>query len=237
MPQGLKTLITGSSGGEKKLRNARPTGFTSPGLSGAYNKKTRSFDVTRSSALTQGLADLQSRLGERASAFRGLRGSDIFDKLLEGRVGAIRDAGLRTVGNLRQELGKRRVAGSSFAEREISSTEAMFAREEKIAHAEGRRDQLSAEASLIDQEFQASVQAAQVMIDQMNMESGLGAQLGQFASAQMFERARLRAELDTSIEGAQIEWMAMERAMAHDFFMSMMENGGGMMGGMGGMGG
>lgn len=220
--KGIKTLITGESSAKGKLKRFQPAGFSSPGLSGRFNQATNTFDVTRSSALTQGLGRLQARLGERASAFRELRGSSAFDDLIRGRVDAIRRAGSRTVGNLREQLTQRRVVGSSFAQREVSSTEALFAKEEKLARAEGRRDQLSAEAGLIDQEFQASVQAASVMVDQMNLETGLAAQMGVFTGAQMLERARLRAELDASIEGAQIEWLAMERGMGHDVGMSFL---------------
>ena len=113
----------------------------------------------------------------------------------------------------------------------------MFGREEERARAEGKIQELGFEASLIDEEFRAAVQSAMVGLEQLNLESSLAADMGRFASQQMFERARQRAELDSSIEGMQVEWMAMERAMAHDFFMSMMGGGGGMGGMMGGAGG
>ena len=204
--KGLKSLIVGSSG-NKKLRNARPIGFSSPGLSGSYNKSTRSFDITRSSGLSDSLASVQERLGQRASAFENLRGSSAFSDLIRGRVDAIRAAGSRTIGNLRQQLGQRRVLGSSFASREIASQQAMFARDEATVRAQGRLDQLGVESQLIDQQFQASVQQATTMLDQLNLESGLAAQLGDSASKQMLTRAQLRAELDAADEANQLDFL------------------------------
>ncbi|MEE9158904.1 MAG: hypothetical protein V3U60_11020 [Gammaproteobacteria bacterium] len=240
---GVKSLFRGKSGADKKLKRVQPAGFSGGGLTGEFNRETNTFDITRTSALTQGLQDLQTRLGERASAFRGLRGSSAFDDLIGGRVRAIRDAGARTVGNLREELGRRRVAGSSFASREIASTEALFGREEERARAEGRLQQLGVEASLIDQEFQASVAAANVVVRQLNLEAGLAAQLSQSASQQRLIRATLRAELQASAEAGQLEFIATQMAQAHEVGMSFIGGGGGgaaagmMGGGAGGAGG
>ena len=58
-------------------------------------------------------------------------------------IDAIRSAGKRTIGNLREELGKRRVLGSTFASREIASTEAEFGRIEEQSRAESFLQELT----------------------------------------------------------------------------------------------
>ena len=124
--------------GSNALKGFTPAGFESPGLSGSFNRSTNSFNLRRTAEGEQALTDLRGGFEGLAGEIRGLRG-DVkpgFGRLTRSRVEAIRAAGSRTVGNLREELGKRRVLGSTFASREIASTEAEFGRLEEGARAE-----------------------------------------------------------------------------------------------------
>lgn len=208
---GLKALITGKSSGEKKLAQAKPVGFNTGGLSGSFNERTNTFGITRSSALTQGLESLQTRLGQRSTEFANLRKrvSGGFGDVVRSRVDAIRNAASRTIGNLREELGKRRVLGSSFAQREIAGIEASFVVGEERARAEGAIQELGLEATFIDQQFQASVAAAQTVVDQFNFEAQLGANAGANAQNMILRRQEGIANLRAGAEAGQAEFLGL----------------------------
>jgi len=158
-----------------KIRTFEGGSFTTPGFTGSF--ADGNLTLTRS-AEQQGLFDqLQSRLGDTTSALRSLREQVApgFGDLTRARVKAIRDAGSRTVGNLREELGKRRVAGSSFAEREIASTEALFAQEEERARAEAKVQEIALTDQLIGHEFNAAFSVLTTLISQGNFEASLAA--------------------------------------------------------------
>jgi len=159
--------------------------------------------------LSQNLEALKTRLGERSAEFKNLRSKvgGAFSDVIRGRVDAIRQAGSRTVGNLREELSKRRVLGSSFAQREIAGIEASFAEQEARERSEGALAQLGAEAELINQEFQGGIQSAMAMISQLNLEGSLAANLGVSAQNLMMARAEGQAQADQFGEGAQIDFL------------------------------
>lgn len=180
----LSLLVGGAAakaGKKKKKRSTTQGFFNTPGFTGTFtgDKKNRTFNLTRTSETSGLLTDLRSRLGDTTSALRDLRSQVApgFGDLTQARVKAIRDAGARTVGNLRQELGKRRVAGSSFAEREISATEATFAREEERARAEAKVQEIALTDQLIAQEFDVGFQVLTALINQGNFEASLAADI------------------------------------------------------------
>ena len=186
--------------GSSALKRFTPAGFESPGLSGSFNRSTNSFDLRRTAEGEQSLADLRGGFEGLAGEVRGLRG-DVkpgFGRLTRSRVEAIRAAGSRTVGNLREELGRRRVLGSTFASREIASTEAEFGRLEESARAEAFLQELDLTRQLISDEFRATIGGLAAVLDQLNFESSLAAELANSASQQNQATAVARAELHSA---------------------------------------
>lgn len=217
---GALASASGGGGGGKRKKQRDLGGFSteggfSAGITGG--KKKRNVTITRSSGLSQNLASLQARLGERSAAFRDLRTQvgGAFSDVIRGRVDAIREAGSRTVGNLREELGKRRVLGSTFAQREISSIESSFAQEEARQRSEGALAQLGVESQLIAQEFEGGIQAAMAMIEQGNFESTLAANL-QTNSASLAQAQR-QADQQASAAGTD-QLLEVGGAIAAYFF-------------------
>ncbi len=177
--------IFGKSSGEKALANFKPVSFSSPGLSGTF--KDNRFTLRRGDEASAALGDIRSLSQEQAGAFRGLRDrvKPGFGELTRTRIDAIRSAGKRTIGNLRQELTKRRVAGSSFAEREIASEEARFGQIEEQTRAESFLQELSLTGELIQKEFAAGLEGIATILKQLNLESTIAAQLSQSAGSQI----------------------------------------------------
>jgi len=169
--------LFGKSGAERRLRDFQPSNFRSPGLSGRFNKSTNTFSVSRGRGVDSALSSLRQGLEGRSAAFGELRDQVTpgFGRLTRSRVEAIRNARSRAVGNLREELGKRRVLGSSFAQREIAGVEAQFGQIEEQTRAESFLTELGVNADLIQQEFSGAIEAAQAFINQFNIESSLAA--------------------------------------------------------------
>ena len=69
----FKGIFGGRSSGEKILRRFQPTGFTSPGLTGRFNKGTNQFNISRTAEGNQTISDLLKSFKGRSEEFRGLR--------------------------------------------------------------------------------------------------------------------------------------------------------------------
>jgi len=205
----VKGLFGGKSRAEKQLERVRPVSFNTAGLSGRFNEGSNTFGVTRSSGLTSALGSLTSRLGERSQAFGNLRKrvSGGFGDLTRAKVDAIRRTGSRTIGNLRGALGQRRVLGSSFAQREIASTEALFGQEEERARAEGVVGELALESELIGREFSGAIEAAQALVGQFNFEASLAANLSTATQNMLNANATAQAQAAASSEGGAFDFL------------------------------
>lgn len=201
----LKGLFGGA---ERKLKKFRPVNFTTAGAGGTFTqvgKNQFDFNLSRSPGVSNALTGLTQGLDERSAAFGGLRSrvAGGFGDLTRSRVQAIRDAGTRTVGNLRNRLRQRRVLGSSFAENQITSTELQFAQEEERARAEGVVGEIGLEAELIGREFAGAVESANALLGQFNFETSVASGLQQSATQALqniaIARAEARAAMDANI--------------------------------------
>lgn len=188
------------------IENYKPYDFTSTGLSGSLEDGT--FSLTRSGELTNQLGGLQSALSKRALEFANLRKglnrdtSGIIGALRETGVNAIQNRRRRAIGDLRENLARRRVAGSSFAADALSRAEAQFAQEEAqfgaevgVKEFELNQQTLAKEMELLSAETEANVQSFQAGLSQLNLESGLAAQLATGMSGIAAENARAIAQI------------------------------------------
>jgi hypothetical protein len=205
----VKGLFGGKSSSEKILNKFTPASFTAPGLTGQFNRGTNTFNVQRTAEGQRTLDALRGGFEGFASTIRGLR-PDVapgFGRLTKSRVDAIRGAGRRAVGNLREELSRRRVLGSSFAQREVAATEAEFGRQEEAARAESFLQELELTRDLIGQEFQASIAGSAAVLDQLNFETTVSTNLSNSASQQMQANITAQAQARSSQEAGTAEFL------------------------------
>jgi len=202
--------IFGKSGAEKRLGQFQPAGFAGGGLTGEFDKGANEFRLERGPERQSAIDDLVAGFRDRASEFRGLRERvrPGFGELTRTRVEAIRTAGARTVGNLREELTKRRVLGSSFAQREVTATESEFARQEESARAEAFIQELGLTAELIDEEFDATIAGLGTVLEQLNFETNIAAQLSVSASNQALTAAGASAQAASARRAGNAELFA-----------------------------
>lgn len=202
--QSATNLITGDpSQATGSIANYRPTDFTTGGLSGT--SKDGTFSITRSNQLQETLGGLQSALSDRAQKFANLRKgiTDIGTGLKATGAQAIRNQGRRAIGDLRENLARRRVAGSSFAQDAIARGEAEFARQEAEFGAQTDFQVLQAEAELLNQETQAGIESFQTALNQFNLEGQLAASVSSNLSSIAAQNAQMIGQINAEYAAAR----------------------------------
>lgn len=118
-----------------------------------------------------------------------------FGRLTEARLQQIENARSRAVGNLRENLARRRVLGSSFGRDALARTESEFAQQSERAAAQGFLQELDATNRLIQQRLNARQNTVQRELDAVN--SIINADLGLSQAATEAETAtdKLRLSL------------------------------------------
>lgn len=199
--------ITGGPGAATAPIEAyTPSGFTSAGLTGSFADGT--FSLTQSPELQSAMGGLQSALSQRALEFANLRkglrrdAGALIGGLKKTGIQGIREKRRRAIGDLRENLASRRIAGSSFAADAASRAEAEFAKEEAqfgaeadIKQFEMEQQVLAQEMELLGQETEANIQGFQASLTQLNLESGLAAQISTAMSGIAAENARAIGEI------------------------------------------
>ncbi len=246
----VKGLFGGKSKSEEILRQFKPVGFSSPGGSATFNPGTNSFTFTRSperdvavgdvvqalrdkgASLSefraglrsgfQGLTDLRSRtLEENLAGFEGLTKG--IDESVRARINALRNTGRQTIGNIRSELSRRRLQGSSFLRSQVTGAEAEFAQLEDEVRAAGQRERAEVEQfvatataelrdafaddeslqfltetglnlELVTQQMDTEIAAAQTVLQDLNLDTALTATVASQASALIADNLKAQAE-------------------------------------------
>ena len=182
-----------------ELKNPRLTSFTSPGL-GAQFLSPENLQVTRSPEQQFQLENISKAFRNQAQGLSNLRPlvEPGFGRLTEAGINAIRDARRASMGDLRQNLARRRVRGSSFGADDISRTAAEFARKENEFASQAFIQEMAMSQDLINQQAQASANAYLQTLSQANFESGLAAQLSSGVSGILSNNAQLMGQMSNS---------------------------------------
>lgn len=190
----LDALRAGRDQAAAAVQNFKPVGFTGGGLRGTFSNNQ--FNIRPTAARNQTIGGIQSTFNQQAEALRGQR-DDVrpgFGRLTTSRLQEVENARRRSIGNLQENLARRRVLGSSFGQDALTRAELEFAQEAESAAAESFVQELELTNQLINQEFEASRGAFQTQLDQMNLEAGLAAELSKGASTIMAALTKVRAE-------------------------------------------
>lgn len=95
-----------------------------------------------------------------------------FGKLTQSRVQAVRDAASRSIGDLRENLSRRRVLGSSFAQDTLARAGNEFGKTEADVRAQSFLEELDLTNKLIQQRGAVLSSAAEKQLSQLNLEFG-----------------------------------------------------------------
>jgi hypothetical protein len=191
----FSSLFGGKKDATAPLQNFTPPGINAGGLSATFGGGN--YNVT-SSAERRGLVgDIASTFGANADAIAGLRAQVApgVSGLRASRLAEIEGARSSAIGNLRDNLARRRVLGSSFGADTISRAEAEFAKEKERVAAESFMQELELTNQLVQQEFTARRGAYQTGLDELNLEAQVATALAGKATDILGKNAQIEAQL------------------------------------------
>lgn len=151
-----------------------------------------------SNANRQGIVGgLSGTFGEQADLLAGQRAlvAPGVSDLRASRLANVENARTRAIGNLRQNLQRRRVLGSSFGRDALTRAEAEFSQERDRVEAESALQELQLTNQLINQEFQARAQSFQTRLDELNVQADLAEGIRQSVASDLNQNAQLQARL------------------------------------------
>lgn len=184
-----------------RAADIKPIAFQGGGLRGSVrNGKAK----IRSSSARQGLVDsLASTSLNQAEALGGLRGQvgDAVSGLKASRLREVENARRSSVSNLRDNLARRRVLGSSFAQDALTRNDLEFAQESDRVAAESFLQEIDLNNQLINQEFEARRTSFATRLDEMNLQADMASNLSTQANTLLQQSAQLKAQL--AMQGAQ----------------------------------
>lgn len=214
----VKGIVGGKSASEGILQRFRPVSFAAPGATGTFDQASNTFTLNRTPARETAVSNLVRGFDQQAQALSSLRGSVApgFGRLSQGlrestqaRIAALRGEGRRTVGNIRENLARRRLAGSSFQASEVAAAESEFAMREDqvraesaVAEAQGFVQEIDMTRNLINEEFGASISGLSTVLQDLNFDTATVTQLAGLASQLMNDNLKAQAEARSAQEAA-----------------------------------
>lgn len=177
-----------------------PPSFSGGGLTGTFSNN--GYTVSPSVARTGSVGGLSRTFGNLANQYKNLAGTITpgFSAFRQAGLNTLENRRVQAIGNLRDNLARRRILGSSFAQDALSRANAEYAQNEANFQADAYMKELQASDQLIQQEYSAATDQFKTQLNEMNLEANLGAQLTQSAMTTMANVATAQAKLD--LEGA-----------------------------------
>lgn len=171
------------------------TGFDAGGLSARLG--ANGVSVTSSNDRLLQLGKLAALFPQQASEIAALKArvAPGMSELRAARLGEIENSRARAVGNLRDNLQKRRVLGSSFAQDSLANAESEFAQQKSKVAGESFMQELEATNQLMTQEYEARAGEFQTWLGEMGLQASLAAEL----SAQFQSEANKNMQLKASL--------------------------------------
>lgn len=190
---GLNSLL--SSGTKKPAPPPPPTGINAGGLTSSLSGGNLNISASpERMGMVGNIADSFGRLGGEFGLLRQSVAPGMSD-LRNSRLAEIENARTRAVGDLRENLQRRRVLGSSFGADAISRAEAEFGDARSKVAGESFLQEMEATNNLINQQFNAQRMQFQTGLDEMNLQANIAAGLAGKATDTMAANARFEAAL------------------------------------------
>lgn len=185
---GLSKLF---GGGKTAAPAPVSVGINAGGLSGSNGTLSSTQDRLK---LVEGV---QGAFGDQADALGGLRArlAPGFSDLRASRLAEVESAGSRAIGNLRDNMARRRVLGSSFGGDALARADLEVGKERDRVAAETFLQEVEGTQRLIDMESTARRGQFQAGLDELNLQADVAAKLSGAAATQMGAASRLEAEL------------------------------------------
>ena len=182
-----------------EVKNPSLTRFNTPGLSTEF-PDVRHLNLTRSPELEGSLSGISNAFQTQAGELGQLQGmvEPGFGRLTEAGIRSIRDARRSSMGDLKQNLARRRVSGSSFGADDVNRTNAEFAKRENEFASQAFVQEMAMSQDLINQKAQASANQFLQTLQQSNIESSLAAQIANGVTGVLSNNAQIMAGMSNT---------------------------------------
>lgn len=182
-------------GGDEAAPPPPPTGINAGGLRSSL--AGGNLNITASperTGLVGSIADTFGQLGGELGALRSSVAPGV-SGLRASRLGEIENARNRAIGDLRENLERRRVLGSSFGSDAITRAESEFAGQRERVAAESFLQELELTNNLINQQYNAQRQQFQTSLTELNLQADLATKLATKATDTLSANARFEQSL------------------------------------------
>ena len=212
---GASNMVFGKPGGE--LGNFNPQGVNSPAF--AIGTGQGAINLNRGTEFQNLLSELMLSGGRQTSSLDYLAGQVTpgFGRLTEAAkasaeasIGAFNASRRKAIGDLRENLARRRVSGSSFAsdalsraEKEFALGEAQLKSQQEMIGAEMFLKELDTNFQLTQARYKAEQSAFAQQIDQGNFELGIAATMASGVSSVMAGNAQTLAQVEADYAGGR----------------------------------
>lgn len=189
--------LLGGGGGDDKIESFSPTGITAGGLTSGFDSRGN-LTISSSGERQQAVQNVANTFGAQADAIErflpqiGVGTSEA----RKAAISAINNRRSSAIGNLKDNLARRRVLGSGFAQDALARAELEFAQEEARIAAESTLREQAATMAAMEQTYNLRRSQNQVYLDELNLEANLAATLAKQSTEALAANARVGAELD-----------------------------------------
>jgi hypothetical protein len=180
-----------------EIGKMKPVGLDAGGLTSSFNKKKNAIQIQSSAERAGLVSSIADQFLKQAGLTSDLRAKVApgFSDLRAARLQEIENSRRAAIGNLRDNLARRRVLGSSFASDAETRAEIEFAQERDKVAAETFLQELDLSNKLIAQEFDLTRQSFGTKLSELNLQADVAAGLTAQASQVLQQSAALRAQL------------------------------------------
>jgi orotidine-5'-phosphate decarboxylase len=182
--------------------------FNAGGLSSSFNNGVSSVasDVTRQGQVTgvsNAFRDQAAKLGELAAQIKPGASA-----LREAQLSDIENSRRSAIGDLKDNLNRRRVLGSSFAQDAIVRASKDYDQQRAKVIAETYMTELEATHQLTNEQFEATRNQYDTFLKESNLQAGIAGELAAKATDVMASATQLKAKLLASLAGVGVESQA-----------------------------
>lgn len=183
-------------GGTAPISSA-PADVNAGGLRSTFRNNTAT--VTPSSERTGLVGKIASTFPGQASLLQQLRMSVTpgMSAMRAARLAQLEADRQASTGDLRDNLARRRILGSSFAQDALTRSDLAYAQQKDAIVADSFLQELQMNQQLTNAEFTARRDEFQTQLDELNLEADMATQIASSATSQLGANARLKAQLDS----------------------------------------
>lgn len=183
-------------------------GFEGGGLKGGLDSAGR-VTVGATGDRLGAVGALRSLFPQQANEIAALKArvAPGMSDLRSSRLAELESSRSKAIGNLRENLQKRRVLGSSFAQDTLANAESEFAMQKDKVAAESFMTELEMTNQFVNQEFDLRRGEFQTALDELNLEADVASKLSSQVTDLMAASARYKAQAVSTLAlgGAQVD--------------------------------